>query len=275
MMMMILLALLLAQSVTAFPEQSDIQLEHAQTAAKARLVFFAPHENENVVNAYLAQALQGRAASFHILRQQGERELVLRFQDGEVAVDPNRIFTLAGAQASLLKTNPQLSDKDPLFHLAWRRCNALAAWLLQSMQLPDTARVVVAIHNNTDGYDQDGRGGVGTISMLRYQQRQQAGARYIRKLALAPNQDEDDLIFLTHAADFRHFAKAGFNVVWQHRQVAWLPEEDDGSLSVWAAKSGHRYLNLEAQRGGEGSEDHLPQQQAMVDAILRRFLPAK
>jgi len=273
--MMILLALLLAQSVTAFPEQSDIQLEHAHTAAKARLVFFAPHENENVVNDYLAQALQGRAASFHILRQQGERELVLRFPDGEVAVDPNRIFTPAGAQASLLKTNPQLNGQEPLFHLAWRRCNALALWLLQSMQLPDTARVVIAIHNNTDGYDQDGRGGVGTISMLRYQQRQQAGARYIRKLFLGPNQDEDDLIFLTHAADFRHFAKAGFNVVLQHRRVAWLPEEDDGSLSVWAAKSGHRYLNLEAQRMGEGSEDHLPQQQAMVDAILRRFLPAK
>jgi hypothetical protein len=272
---MILSALLLAQAVFAFPEQSDIQLEHAHLAAKPRLIFFAPHENEKVVNSYLTQALQGRAASFYVLRQQGERELVLRFPSAEVAVDPNRIFTPAGASASLLKTNPQLNEGDPLFHLALQRCNALAGWLLHSMRLPDTRLVVAAIHNNTDGYDQDGRGGEGTISMLRYQQRHQAGARYIGKLALAANQDEDDLIFLTHAGDFRHFAKAGFNVVLQHRQVAWLPEEDDGSLSVWAAKSRHRYLNLEAQRKGVGSEDHLIQQQAMVNAVLRRFLRAK
>lgn len=251
----------------SFPDQSDIQLECYRGPAKSRLVFFAPHENEHVAESYIKAAIQGKRAHFFILRQAGERELELKFPEGTVKVDPNRIFTPAGSAASILKTNPDLTTDSPLYKQAFTRCNRLGYWLTQNMGLFKRKTVIIAVHNNTDGFDDDGKGGEGTISMVRYQKRFEAGAKYIRRIFIGPG-DEDDLIFLTHWRDYRYFKKRKFSIVQQHKQVGHLPDEDDGSLSVWAEKFHRRYLNLEAQR----DPDHLEVQQKMVDTVLKRFL---
>lgn len=55
-------------------------------------------------------------------------------------------------------------------------------------------------------------------------------------------------------------AERGYNVTLQSREV-----EDDGSLSVWSAKNGYRYANIEAQAG------HVEQQAEMIQAIMEMY----
>ena len=252
----------------SFPEQPDIKLEKISGKGH-KVVFFAPHENEHVIEDYLKKTVPDIKANFYILRQNGERHLTLKLPDGDIVVDPNRIFTPEGTEAAIRKMNPTTNQNVALLAQSMQRVDRLRDFLLNTMGLSKKKPVVIAIHNNTDGYDDDGKGGEGTISIVRYQKRFEAGAKYIKRVNVGSG-DEDDLIFLTHSSDFRYFRNLGYNLVQQNKDVAVIPGEDDGSLSVWAAKKKIRYLNLEAQR--KEGDDHTLVQRQMVDAVIRRFL---
>lgn len=261
---MICLMLLLSAEL-AFPQQKDISLEiHGEIKEGHATGFFAPHENEHVVNDYLANKIVAEKGIFLILRQRGERHIRLRL-DKVVEVDPNRIFTALGVRNSLLKLNPDLKEDSALYKAAHKRAVALGVFILDQMKLPTIGGNIIAIHNNTDGYDDDGKDGVGTISIKRYKKRFEAGARYIKDIHCGDG-DEDDLFFITEPSDFEIMKKKGWNVVLQHPQVATIEEEDDGSLSVYAEKKGHRYINIEAQR--KPGDDHLKIQKQMVDLVF-------
>ena len=261
---MLLHCLLLAGTFT-FPGQEDIYLEEIVSANyKGRVIWFAPHENENVVNDYLAQKIRREGGRFLILRQAGQRNIALRFGSRVYEVDPNRIFTANGASSSLTRLNPQLKQDQQALKQALDRANALGKFILESMGNPGRRHVLIAIHNNTDGYDNDGKNGRGTVSINRYQKRFEAGAGYILDLNLGQG-DEDDLFFITSKKDFRRMRKAAWPTVLQHPRVATDPSQDDGSLSVYAAMIGARYINIEAQR--KEGDDHLAIQKYMVDFV--------
>lgn len=254
-----------------FPEQPDIYLDVVAGQAN-HLFLFAPHENENVVNAYAAQKVKEHGGWFAVLRQKGTRHIILKFEADRFELDPNRMFTKRGAQNSIKKLNPGISDED--LDKAVARAVRLGAFVLAQMGGVRDNQLIVAIHNNTNGYDNDGSGGIGTVSMKRYQKRLEGGARYILELNHSDG-DEDDFFFITHRGDFALMKQAGFNIVLQHPQVAHIPEEDDGSLSVLAEIKGGRYINVEAQRkhdDGTG-RDHLEEQKKMLDLVFS--LPAK
>ncbi len=256
-----------------FPVQEDIRLEAFESKDyTGRVMFFAPHENEHVVNAYLAAKVRVSRGRFLILRQNGERHISLHIGDQIYEVDPNRIFTPAGARASLLGLNPHLEQGNPDLGPAQARAIALGRFIFEQLkpkkQWGRKKPIIVAIHNNTDGYDHDGKGGEGTVSIHRYASRLAGGARYIKRLHQGPG-DEDDLFFINRAKDFRAMKRAGWNVVCQHPQVATLPDEDDGSLSVYAEMRKIRYINIEAQR--KPGDDHLEVQKRMVDFVYRRL----
>lgn len=192
---MILLSILFSVDI-AFPLQNDIHLEiFGDSTRPQRVVFFAPHEDEHVVNSYLAQKIANVDGRFLILRQQGDRNIHFHL-DQEVEVDPNRIFTDLGTRESLLKLNPNLLPDSTLFQLAFKSARDLGKFIIDQMKLPQKNAVIVAIHNNTQGYDDDGKDGVGTISIDRYQKKFEAGARYIKDLFRGSG-DEDDLFFVT------------------------------------------------------------------------------
>ncbi len=271
---LIYLMLVLGGKILRFPLQEDIRLEVIEHDPQAPVVFFAPHESEDVVNDYLSETVRSQGGRFYILHQAGRRNIVFAIDGQEVQVDPNRIFTQAGATASILRENPGLDRASPLFRLSISRAICLGRFILAAFgHLPENG-VVVAIHNNTQGFDDDGHNGIGTISMKRYRKKQAAGAKYIAKLHIAPWRDDDDLFFITRSADYEALTPC-WNVLLQAPEVAILADEDDGSLSVWAEMAGLRYFNLEAQRKNDDGEgrDHLRAQKRMVRKLFKLLRP--
>ena len=262
---MLLLFGLMAAETLVFPEQPDIFLEiHGVDKPANSVYYLAPHQPEHVINRYLARKVKKRGEKFLILRQSGDRQIFLKLDGVTVAVDPNRIFTPRGCESTLLRQNPDLAHQPETLAKAKAKAVRLGEFIMDQMGGISKGSVIVAIHNNTNGYDGDGKNGIGTISIDRYQKRLDRGAKYILSIH-AGSHDEDDLFFITEQADFYALSKAGFNVVLQHPQVAELADEDDGSLSVLSEMRDVRYLNVEAQRG----PDHKRRQKKMLKALFR------
>jgi hypothetical protein len=251
-----------------FPPQQDIFLEVVTGAQPQPWVFFAPHENEQVVNQHLSGRIREHGGVFVILRQHGERHIQLSIDDNLYEVDPNRIFTDRGRSNTLLRLNLELKTASEQYLKALARAESLAEFILDTMDA-EQATSWIATHNNTNGYADDGNNGRGTISIKRYQKKLDSGANYLIQVHDA-NIDEDDLFFVTELSDLKIMADANWNVVLQNPNVAVDPLEDDGSLSVLAEMQGKRYINIEAERSDDGfGEDHLAEQKAMVDLTFQ------
>ena len=258
----------LMSQLLSFPLQPDIKLDVTKSEEVRPWAFIAPHENEHVGNAYLKQQVEKFGGIFAVLKQHGQRHVSLVIDKHSLEIDPNRIFTELGRFSTLSKLNPQLADQPLLLAKAEKRAEALADFMLEAIHANE-ASSWVAIHNNTHGYDDDGHGGRGTISIKRYQKKLEGGANYLIRVHDA-GKDEDDLFFITEGADYKVMKEASFNVVLQNPDVGQDPSEDDGSLSVLAEKQGRRYVNVEAERQSEDGfgEDHLEEQQAMIDLLF-------
>lgn len=203
------------------------------------LVLLNVHDDENTsVEAALAGAYP-REARLVEIRHTGARTLSIARGAERFEVDPNRIFTDAGAEATLAR----LSRMDESAHAAVR---AFADTLLARAGL-DTAAVVVTLHNNTEA-NYSARSYLPGADLA-----QDAAAVH-----LEPGADPDDFFYVTDPADFEAFRARGFNVVLQHPSTA----VDDGSLSVLAGWRGQRYVNVEAQHG------HVEAQRRMLEALL-------
>lgn len=267
---------LFLSQIIVFPQQPNIKLEvTGQSTANPNWAFFAPHENENVVNDYVIQQVLERGGVFAILRQDGKRLLRFDIAPFEVNIDPNRIFTEQGRRRNIIKHNPNLRTNTYVFHRAMRLSAALAKLILNTLGGEDPSRTWVTIHNNTQGYLGDNKQGMGNISIQQYQQKLTKGATHIIDVSEKFG-DEDDLLFVTEQRDFDTLQENGWNTVLQHPRVVTDPAEDDGSLSVYAQKLGIRYINIEAERStGNLGENHLEQQQQMLDYVLNELLSTK
>ncbi|MEL7169102.1 MAG: hypothetical protein AAGN64_07095 [Bacteroidota bacterium] len=203
------------------------------------------HDNENTGVEAARAVIAERGGRLVDLHHTGARNLAFALRNAQsggeespvdsFAVDPNRVFTDAGAGASLAS----LSRDTPAARRAVRR---FAERLLALYGKPV---VVVTAHNNTEGryaatsYATDG-----------------PYAEDAAGLHLAPGADADDFFFVTDRALFDTLAEAGFNAVLQANAAT-----DDGSLSVWAAQQGVPYVNVEAQHG------HVAEQTRMMHAL--------
>lgn len=252
-----------------FPGQPDIYLEIHDLDADDRVVFVAPHQTERVMNQALIEMVPNSRARFVVIRQSGTRNLRLDIRDHEVWVDPNRIYTPCGAEASVFDLNEDMNDLDIMAQAA-EMAYEVGKFVTRYLR-SETEVVWVALHNNTEGYDDDGHGGIGTVSILRYLDRLNWGAKYLTQVTVGP-MDEDDLFWTTHSDDHDWLKWSGFNAVHQNPAVATIEDEDDGSLSVFAEMRQVRYFNIEAERfdpeTGKGV-DHRYSQGLMLDAVLR------
>jgi len=264
---------LLLSQIIVFPAQPNIKLEViGQASSNPHFALFAPHENENVANDYVTQQMIERSGVFVILRQDGKRLIRFDIEPFEVEIDPNRIFTEQGRRNNIIKHNPRLRTNTYVFHRAMRLSAALAKLIINTLGGVGSSRTWLAIHNNTQGYLGDNKQGMGNISILQYQQKLANGAAFIMAVS-QQHGDEDDLFFVTQQQDFNALQQSGWNAVLQHPQVVTDPAEDDGSLSVFAQKSGIRYINIEAERSTDNfGENHLAEQQQMLDHVLNRLL---
>ena len=193
----------------------------------------ALHENESTSVAAARQVMQTTRGTLIELKHTGAREITFSLQGKRYSIDPNRMFTDAGIRTNL-KGGHSTDAHNAVKRLAGEVVSRLGR------------RVIVALHNNTDG----------RYSVLSYQPGGQY-ARDARSVYVNPSRDPDDFFFVTSKRLFDALKQAGHNVVLQSQGVT-----DDGSLSVYAARKGIPYVNVEAQNG------HLPQQIEMLRILL-------
>ncbi len=147
-------------------------------------------------------------------------------------VDPNRMFSRVGAEANLKRLNP---DWPP------ERLNAALAVLDRGREhllhelLPPRGGLLVALHNNSDGYSVVNEEPISDQKSIREPSNPQA------------------FYLCTDPADFSKLAASGYNVVLQQH----APKVDDGSLSRLAAARGIRYVNVEVGLGHGGRQQEM------------------
>ncbi len=137
-------------------------------------------------------------------------------------IDPNRMFSRPGAEASLKKLNPDWSPRQ--IAAALDALDRGREKLIQAL-LPSKSGLLVALHNNSGDYsvsDEEPFSDQGAI----------------------PQPDDPHAFYLcTDPADFKILANSGYNIVLQQHG----PE--DGSLSRLCATRGVRYVNIEVRLG--------------------------
>lgn len=213
----------------------------------APLVLLNLHEDERTsieaANAVIAQS----GGMLVWLRHDGGR--LIRFKVGArgYTVDPNRLFTDAGAAESV-------SPRGAGHATAVAAARRFAARLLEHLALPP-AGPLVALHNNSHGppltVHSFARGGKFEGDA--------AGPAHVE-----PDEPADDFFLVTTRNLFDRLAARRFNVVLQNNASA----RDDGSLSVYCGRQGIPYVNVEALHGA------LERQTRMIRAVVDVLAPA-
>lgn len=205
---------------------------------KPGLTYLNLHDDENTAVEAAVALIRAHGGTVYELQHEGERNLTFQLGESSYTVDPNRIFTPQGIEATLIRhgnVQPPAHAAVALFSDSLLR--AVNIWSLD---------VVVTIHNNTEkGYSALSYGEDGDYA---------DDAAFTH---LAPDKDPDDFFFVTSRELFVALQSTGENVILQDNTNV----RDDGSLSVLAAREGLPYVNVEAQHG------HFERQLRMLESI--------
>jgi hypothetical protein len=139
-------------------------------------------------------------------------------------LDPNRMFSRAGAEANLKQLNVDAAA--PQLDRALQVLDRGREKLLRALT-PPRGGITIALHNNGPGYSVTTEVPISDRTSLR-----EPGNPHAFFLCTAPR-------------DFDVLKTSPYNVVLQQR----APAQDDGSLSRLAAARGFRYVNLEVAAG--------------------------
>ena len=186
------------------------------------------HGNEETAREVLERHMETHDGIAYIIQNKIRNVGV----DG-LKLDPNRMFSRVGAEASLRRLN---KNADPA-QIA-RALNTLDRGrekLVRAFTPPDGG-LIFALHNNSEGYSVTEEVAISDATSLRQER-------------------EPHAFFLcTDPADFDVLKQSPYNVVLQQHG----PKTDDGSLSRLAAARGFRYVNLEVHLGqGERQREML------------------
>jgi hypothetical protein len=140
------------------------------------------------------------------------------------SIDPNRMFSRAGAAASLKKQNPEWTGAK--IEGALGLLEAQREHFLNTV-LPHNGQILVALHNNSEAYSVNEEAPISDLRSLKQPEKPHA------------------FFLCTDPGDFQILATSPYNVVLQQHVRA----PDDGSLSRRAAARLARYVNLEVQSG--------------------------
>jgi hypothetical protein len=172
----------------------------------------------------------------HIRNTEG-RAFLIESTDRNVVVkggklDPNRMFSGAGAERSLRTLNPNWSPqqiKSALDDLDDDRDEFLRRIL------PPAGELIVALHNNGPGYSVKDEVSISN------------------GVAMNDAEHPDEFLLCSQESDFAILANSPFNALLQNRPQG----EDDGSLSRLCAARGVRYVNIEAAQGNREGQKRI------------------
>lgn len=192
------------------------------------------HENEKTSVEAAAQFIQQRRGRLIELKARGTRLVIFRLGGVLYTFDPNRIFTDVGIEKTLRQHG--LYSRPAHESVAALR-NALIGLVRKD------PRLIIAVHNNQE------------MSVESYS----AGHEFEHEAAQVSinlRRSVHDFFLVLDTRHFELLRKAGFNVVLQSADPT-----DDGSMSVWSAKTGLHYINVEAGYG------HVNEQTEMLEAV--------
>jgi hypothetical protein len=163
-------------------------------------------------------------------------------------IDPNRMFSTAGAEASLKHLNPDWGP--PQVQAALALLDRHREKLIRAL-LPPPGGLTIALHNNSGDYSVASEKPISDAASLREPANPHA------------------FYLCTDPADYKILAASGYNVLLQaakgtikserRRPIPGRLTVDDGSLSRVAAARNVRYVNLEVGLG------HASRQKEMLD----------
>lgn len=165
---------------------------------------------------YHLKHFPGRA--FFILSN--EREVLV----SSTRVDPNRIFSRAGAELALRKFKLDWFNRE--LKTALDKMDSDREKFLDEL-FPKSGGLLIALHNNFRGYNFKKE-----LPETRLQ-------------SIKTGQNPRDFIICTNESDYHKLEDGPFNVLLQDQ----LPVKDNGSLSWAALRKSVRYVNIETRLG--------------------------
>mmetsp|Transcript_14392 Transcript_14392/g.21574 ORF Transcript_14392/g.21574 Transcript_14392/m.21574 type:complete len:265 (+) Transcript_14392:54-848(+) len=187
------------------------------------LAFLNLHENENT-SVVAARSLLLSSGGSLVKFDKGNSRLVSFYMDGIMySVDPNRIFTPEGIEASLKQYGPYSTD-------AANEVAELAEFVLDIYDF-DNQNTVLALHNNGGQYGADSYLPGGPYD-------QDASAVYIEE-----GSNPSDFFYVVDPDVYATLSSEGYNIVLQNNETV----TNDGSLSYYSGIKGKAYINFESQ----------------------------
>jgi len=194
---------------------------------RGRWHYLLIHGNEETARAVLTRFMETQEGVAYLIEGHTRNVPV---DSGEI--DPNRLFSRAGAEASLKNLNAGWTPEQR--EAALRTLDRGREHLVRAL-LPPARGVLVALHNNSEEYSVADEVSVSDATSLREPGNPHA------------------FFLCTDPADFAILSQSPYNVVLQHDQ----PRQDDGSLSRLAAQRGVRYVNLEVRLGNSDRQTEM------------------
>lgn len=193
------------------------------------------HDDENTSVRAGKAVLKKSGGRLIELSHSGKRHIVFHLDSQTYRIDPNRIFSPDGIHATL-ERGKNYSEA------AQRAVAQFTAQFLEAFAL-DHEPVIIALHNT-------GGGGLSINSYLANGDKPTTASA----VHVSTNRFAGDFFYVTDRSFFDYLKARDFNVTLQ--DDAHVP--DDGSASVYFARKGIPYLNIEAD------EHHLTEQIEMV-----------
>ncbi len=201
----------------------------------SKLRFLHIHGNETTARDVLKEHAKSHKGRYYFVVSDKRNVPV-----GDCLIDPNRMFTNAGARKSLERWN---KTKTPA------QIDAALALLAKDRDAfvkavtPPKGGLLIAMHNNSEGYSIKDELAISD------------------KVHMPEEGNPRDFMLVTNEKDFEMITKSSFNACLQK-----TVRTDDGSFSVLANSRAIRYVNIEAAQG------NYDKQKAMIgflDQVLR------
>ncbi len=232
----------LQQETVPFPIGETLVHARVFRNGAAAPTFLSIHDDEDTAVAAGKANLAESGGRLIELAHTGNRLITFALDGQRYTFDPNRIFSDTGIEKTL--------SKEGVYSVAAHGAVARFAQEYARAFALEREPVIIALHNITDS----------DFSVRSFLPGADYGGNVVA-IHVSPARDRFDFFFTTDRGFFDALKSRDFNVVLQDNERV----EDDGSLSVYFARKGIPYVNVEADLS------HLAEQTAML-RVLRQVL---
>ncbi len=195
----------------------------AEKNGNSRNRFLHIHGNETTAREVLREYAKSEPGTYYFVVSEKRNVPV-----GDCVIDPNRMFTTAGARKSLERWNKDKSAAQ--LEAAAKLLDRDRDRFVRAV-IPGKGGRLIAMHNNSEGYSIKDE------------------IEISDKVHMPDEANPRDFMLFTQEADFNRITKGPYNAVLQKTL-----RNDDGSFSVLALQRNIRYVNIEAALGNKDKQ---------------------